>query len=305
MNEIGLSFVKWLQQYRTPAGEDFFFSVTQGGEGVWLLGILGILFWVFGARVAYRAAFSVALGDLVAGALKNIFCIPRPWLRDPSIVPVKAAQWGAYGYSFPSGHTANTALLWGGIGAAFRKWWLWIPILVWIGLVGFSRMYLGVHTPLDVGTSLVLAIPVVWGMSRLYDWTERHPDRAWVVLAAAVLVAVAAWFFLRWRPMPEGGHAGTPKDAYRAIAAMLGLFGAWFVERQYIQFDPKRLGAYRLLAVVVGVAVLSLMMGNLKKLLAPYLGSDAASYVVAASYPFWIFVVWPFLLKGLEKPAPR
>ncbi len=304
MNEIGLSFVKWLQQYRTPAGEEFFFSVTQAGEGVWLLGILGILFWVFGARVAYRAAFSVALGDLVAGALKNIFCIPRPWIRDPSIVPVSDAQWGAYGYSFPSGHTANTALLWGGIGAAFRKWWLWIPILIWIGMVGFSRMYLGVHTSLDVGTSLLLAIPVVWGMSRLYDWTERHPDRAWMVLATAVLVAVGAWLFLRWKPMPEEG-GGSPKDAYRAIVAMLGFFGAWFVERQHIQFDPKRLGNYRLLAVVIGVLILSLMMGNLRRLLAPYLGGDVASYVVAASYPFWIFVVWPFLLKGLEKPAPR
>ena len=305
MNEIGLSFLKWLQEVRTPGGEEFFYSVTLGGEGIWLLGTLGILFWVFGARVAYRAAFSLAFGDLLAGALKNTFCIPRPWIRDPSILPVESAQAGAFGYSFPSGHAANTALLWGGIGAAFRKWWLWVPILAWIGLMAFSRVYLGVHTLLDVGASLVLAVPVVWGMSRLYDWTERHPDRAWLVLVGAVAISLIAGLFLRWRPMPEGTNPAFIKYAFRAIAAMLGFFGAWFVERQYIRFDPARLGNYRLLAVIVGVVILSLIMGNLRKLLAPHLGGDVASYVVAAACPFWIFVVWPFLLKGLEKPAPR
>jgi len=305
MNEIGLSFVKWLQQFRTPSGEEFFFGVTQAGEGIWILATLGVLFWVFGARIAYRAGFAVATGDLLAGALKNIFCIPRPWIRDPSIFPVEDARWGAFGYSFPSGHTINTALLWGGIGTAFRKGWLWIPILLWIGLVGFSRMYLGVHTPLDVGVSLALAIPLVWAMGRLYAWTERNPSRAWWVLVGAVAVAVLAEMFLRWKPMPEGTDPAFTKSAYRAIAAMLGFFGAWFIERTYIRFDPRRLGAYRILAVAIGVWVLSLMMGHLKKLLAPVMGSDAASYVASAAYPVWIFVVWPVLLKGLEKPAPR
>ena len=305
MNEIGLSFVKWLQQYRSPAGEEFFFHVTQGGEGIWLMGVLGLLFWVFGAHMAYRAGFAVAVGNLIVGALKGLFCIERPWIRDPSIVPVADAQWGAYGYSFPSGHTANTALLWGGLGAAARKWWLWLPILVWIGMVSFSRMYLGVHTPLDVGTSLVLSIPLVWGMGRIYDWTERHPSKAWVILLSAAAVAGLAVLFVRLKPTPVDGGGMQPHDAYRAISGMMGFFAAWFIERQYIQFDPKRLGNYRLLAVVLGVAILSLMMGNLKKLIAPYVGSQTASYVVAAAYPMWIFVVWPFLLKGLEKPAPR
>lgn len=305
MNEIGLSFVKWLQQYRTDAGVEFFHGVTLGGEGIWILGILGLLFWVFGARAAYGTGFALATGELLTGVLKNVFCIPRPWIRDPAIVPVEAAQRGAYGYSFPSGHTANTALLWGGIGAAFRKWWLWLPVLAWIGLVAFSRMFLGVHTPLDVGTSLALAIPVVWGMVRLYDWTERRPDRAWMVLAGAVLVAVLTVLVLRRLPIPEDGFASPPRDGYRAIAALLGFFGAWYVERTYIQFDPRRLGGYRILAVVVGLFVLGLMLGHLRKLLAPFLGGDGAIYAAAAANPIWIFVVWPFLLKGLERPAPR
>lgn len=268
-------------------------------------GYRGFLFWLFGARIAYRVGFALATGDLLTGALKSTFCVPRPWLRDPSILPVADAQWGAFGYSFPSGHTANTALLAGGLAAAVRRWWLWIPALLWIGLMAFSRMVLGVHTPVDVAGALLLAIPTVWLMGRVYDWTERNLSKAWVVLAAAVLAALAAWLFVRYRPMPAGSDPRFSKDAFRATWGMLGFFGAWYVERQYIRFDPTRLGGYRIVAVAVGVLVLSLMLGNLPRLLAPFLGLEVASYVAATANPIWIFVVWPFLLRGLEKPAPR
>ena len=305
MNEMGLTFLKWLQEVRTPAMEEFFLGVTRGGEGLWILAMAGTLFWVFGARLAYRVGFALSAGDLLTGALKSTFCVPRPWVRDPSIWPVADAQWGAFGYSFPSGHAANTALLWGGLAAAVRRWWLWIPALAWIGLMAASRMVLGVHTPVDVAGSLLLAIPVVWGMGWIYDWTERNPSRAWLVLAGAVLVAAAAWVFVRFKPMPEDADPNFSKDAFRSVWGMLGFYGAWFVERKYIRFDPAKLGGYRVLAVAVGVLMLSLMIGNLPRLLAPFLGADAAAYAAAAANPIWIFVVWPLLLRGLEKPAPR
>ncbi|MDY0145046.1 MAG: hypothetical protein RBS84_03515, partial [Kiritimatiellia bacterium] len=118
MNELGMDCLRWMQMNRTPGGEDFFLYVTQFGEGFWLMAILGVLFWVWGARVAYRAGLALMTGDLVSSVVKNACCIPRPWVRDPNVLPVGAAQWGAFGYSFPSGHASSSALLWGGIAAA-------------------------------------------------------------------------------------------------------------------------------------------------------------------------------------------
>lgn len=305
MNEWGLSVLKWLQAWRTPGTEEFFLDVTKGGEGFWILAAAGVLFWVFGARLAYRVGFALIVGDLLAGALKSTCCVLRPWMRDPAILPVPQALGKAIGYSFPSGHAMNSAVLWGGVGAAVRRWWIWVPALAWIALVGFSRLVLGVHTPLDVAGAWLLAIPVVWALGRVYDWTERHPAQAWRVLAGALLAAGAAWTFVRFKPMPPDADPGFSQDAFRSVWAMLGVFGGWFIERKYIQYEPAKLGGYRMLAVAIGVLVLWLIIRNLGRLLAPWLGATGASYAVAAANPLWIFVVWPYLLKGLEKPAPR
>ena len=48
MNELGLNFLRWMQEHRTPGGEEFFLQVTEWGEGFWLMAVLGVLFWVFG-----------------------------------------------------------------------------------------------------------------------------------------------------------------------------------------------------------------------------------------------------------------
>lgn len=305
MNEMGLALLKWLQAWRTPGIEEFFLNVTKGGEGFWILAAAGVLFWVFGERIAYRVGFALIAGDLLTGALKSIFCVPRPWVRDLSILPAEAARWKAIGYSFPSGHAMNSAVLWGGVGAAVRRWWIWIPALAWIALIGFSRLALGVHTPMDVLASWLLAVPVVWALGRIYDWTECHPAQAWRVLAVALLVAGAAWVFVRFKPMPPDADPGFSQDAFRSVWGLIGVFGGWFIERRYIRYEPAKLGGYRILAAGIGVLMLWLIIRNLGRLLAPWLGATGSSYAVAAANPLWIFVVWPYLLKGLEKPVPR
>lgn len=78
-------------------------------------------------------------------------------MLDPDFQIVEAARADATGYSFPSGHTQNIVGTTASIFASRKETWVRIVCIVLMVLVPFSRMYLGVHTPLDVGVAFLTA----------------------------------------------------------------------------------------------------------------------------------------------------
>lgn len=300
MNTWNLTVLHYFQNLRTPAIERFFLEISDYGTGVWILSIVALMFWLAGPVRTYRLAFTLAIGDLLTGLVKNLCCIPRPWILDPTLLPSPAAQYGAFGFSFPSGHTTNAALLAFGLADAFSSRILWILATVWSLLMATSRMVLGVHTPTDVLAALFLALLLVLVARRLWPVLLQTPIRRGLAATALVLLALATWFGLHARPIPEGAFA-FGQDAYRSAFSIIGLLIAAFVERRRIRFDPARLPpAYRLMGAIFGLIGLILMLGNLRRLLAPFFGSEIASYLLAAANSLWICTLCPLLLKPFQ-----
>jgi undecaprenyl-diphosphatase len=102
---------------------------------------------------------AVALADVTATGLKGLFDRPRPPLRYPNQDPLVAVPDTA---SFPSGHAATSFAGATILAFAFPR----VAPLFYIlaSAVGFSRVYLGVHYPLDIvggavlGTLIALAL---------------------------------------------------------------------------------------------------------------------------------------------------
>ncbi|MGB3681483.1 MAG: bifunctional DedA family/phosphatase PAP2 family protein [Rubrobacteraceae bacterium] len=138
----------------TPFATKVFLAITALGsiEAIVAIGltITGILFW---RRLWLHASvWLVALVGVVAlnALLKQIFERPRPVFADPILVKTS--------YSFPSGHAMDSLVMYGMLAyfalLVIKHWRVRVAILfgaaLLVILIGFSRLYLGVHYFSDV-----------------------------------------------------------------------------------------------------------------------------------------------------------
>ena len=148
-----MEFLHWLQDIRIPVLDELFLLITHLGEETAFLVIALAVFWCVDKRQGYYILSIGFIGTVLNQFLKLAFHIARPWVKDPTLHPVEGSVAEATGFSFPSGHTQSSVTTLGGIGLMNRRRWLRITMAVLCVLVPFSRLYLGVHTPQDVGVS--------------------------------------------------------------------------------------------------------------------------------------------------------
>jgi membrane-associated phospholipid phosphatase len=187
----GLDLIRTIQLVHGPALDAVFKAVTFLGEETFFLILVPLIFWCVDFAVGVRMAFIFLLSPYLNAVLKDLFAHPRPFQLDPT---VQLHDVGVGGYGLPSGHSQNAVVLWGSIAAGFRKTWLWVLAIVLVVLIGFSRVYLGVHFPTDVlggwaVGAVLLALYVALG-PRIEAWLKRIGLVWQLVLAIVVPLAL-------------------------------------------------------------------------------------------------------------------
>lgn len=306
-----LDILRAIAALRTPRLDSIMQGITElGGETVFMV-LLLVVFWCVDKNKGYYLMLLCFAGTAVNQVLKIAFCIPRPWLLDPSFEIVESARAGAAGFSFPSGHTQNAIAAYGGLARVTEKRWLRIVCLALTLLIPFSRMYLGVHTPLDVGVSFLLAWGLVFAFAPLLEEIERRGgalERAWL----AMLVPAAAFLLcaLRIRALAHGdltnfNHA--VKTAWTMLGLVLGALVSALADRHYTRFETDAVWWAQVLKVVLGFALTLAVRVALKAPLTAAFGKnsvgDALCYfaVVLMAGTLWPMTFGWFHLMGRKK----
>jgi len=141
----GLDFIIMIQQIDTPLLDSFFRAITSLGDELFYLILFPFLLWCVDFYLGIRVGIIFLLSVYFNTGLKEIFQQPRPFDILPEIQKVHA-----YGYGFPSGHAQSSLVVWGSIAYWKKQIWIRNLSVLLILLIGFSRIYLGVHFPTDI-----------------------------------------------------------------------------------------------------------------------------------------------------------
>ena len=138
------------------------FTTDLGNMGfIWVVPALLLLFKKKTRPLAVAVLTALVLSLIITnGLLKNLIKEARPFVTYPEIIPL-VTHVSASSYAFPSGH-ASASFAAAPLFFHYLPKKYGIPALVLAFLISFSRLYLGVHYPLDVVAGLFIGLGCAW-----------------------------------------------------------------------------------------------------------------------------------------------
>ena len=300
----------FLESIRTPVLDSFFSLMTHFGEEMLFI-VLGLLiFWCVNKKEGYYLLSVGLLGMLVNQWLKMLFRIPRPWVRNPEFTIVESARAGATGYSFPSGHSQSSVGLYGSIARWTRSRAVRVVCIAMCVLVPFSRMYLGAHTPWDVGVSVLAALVILFVLYPIVSRFCDDPGHMRPLFGIMVLLSAGYLAFVQIFPFPADVDADNLahgiKSAYTIIGCLLGVFLTWELDHRVIHFDTSAPLPVQAVKLVIGLALLvglrTIVKYPLQALFGGHYVAEALRYFLVVAFAG---CVWPLTFPWLNRKLAK
>ena len=331
---MDISYLLYLQNLREATNhifDKFFIYVTGYGEMAYLLPLFAIIYWCINKKTGEFMFLTLGFSRLINGLIKIIACVYRPWIRDIRVTPINNGMKTATGYSFPSGHTTNATSTFGSYSVLQEKKDKFLKILLWgfAILVGFSRNYIGVHTPQDVIVAFVVTVSTIFGTIKLFDILEKNKNADVWIAFAGILVSLLITIYAVNKTYPvnyknqdntvtETIYIKTsevnkeisknaivdPKemvlDLYKNIGYIFGIFLGWIIERRFIKFSTDGTTSQKILRFLVCFSLMQVMLNIICPLFKIHLEKVYSEPIIAFLKTFYVICIAPLIIKLMK-----
>lgn len=181
---LDVQYFLYLNNLGTESWDSFWMIITNKYLAFPLYGLLALLIlWKTGFKSAVMSGFvilgTVATAYVISYLMKHGIARPRPCnvfeigteMRFPSAA--KGKDCGDFG--FISSHATVGMAMITLIALILKPYYKYIifPLLIWIGLFSYSRIYVGKHYPGDLIVGLLIGFIVGWLGYKLHGWAKK------------------------------------------------------------------------------------------------------------------------------------
>ena len=273
-----LEILRHIQSISNPFFDFLFQLITMCGEQIVLISIISIIYWALDKKFGEYIAYSVLTSVLVNNAIKDIFKLKRP-IGEEGIRTLREET--ATGYSFPSGHTQSSASFYGAMAIYLKKKAMYIIATIMIILIGFSRLYLGVHYPKDVIVGGILGVLTSLICYKLYNRFENK-----------MLLYVIT--FIVFIPALTFAHSA---DFIKGMGTYLGFVIGMYIEKKYVNFSIEGSTTVKVIRVLLGILILLVLQVGLKAI---FPSETIFSFIRYALISFVGIGIYPMIFKKFK-----
>lgn len=301
-----MPFLYFLRDIANPVFDFIFALITHLGEETVFLVVAIFIFWCVNKREGYYVLIVGLVGTIANQMMKLICRVPRPWVLDPEFRIVEDARAEATGYSFPSGHTQNVCGTFGSIAMFNKKRWLSVSLIILIALVAFSRMYLGVHTPLDVCVSILFASALIVFLYPLFSSDEKFRNSFPYIVIGSVVISLGFLIYVLCisgdTSLDPVNYASGLKNACTLFGCTAGLVLVYFIDTRFTDFKTEGKWYSQIIKLVLGLLIVLAIKSGLSAPLTFIFGNE---YVARAVRYFLIVgfagALWPLTFNWFSK----
>ncbi|MBQ6588959.1 MAG: phosphatase PAP2 family protein [Butyrivibrio sp.] len=246
--DFEVRLMEFLQRTLGETGVNIFSFFSTFGEEMMLILILGFLFWCYDKKAGTYVGINVMMGIVLTPLIKNVVWRRRPYFDHETIKCFRPVEKdadiydiAAQGFSFPSGHSTNSAAVYGSLARFYKKPVFTVLAFVLPFLVGFSRVVVGCHYPTDVlcgwltGTVIVFVMPAI--ISRVDE------KKLWIAYLIIFLISAIGLFYCK------------TSDYFSGLGLMGGFFCSALFEKRFVNFETTRNPLFCVTRLLGGIIV--------------------------------------------------